>query len=118
VRDVHEAVTHDGRVRVEAARLYTRLAVPPAILGDVIMAESARWAAGWADGLLTLGGAPENVRYTIDGFYKGGGTSKPVYLQIALSYAHNEPSTCQEAYKQWCTNVFPSEALAELWMPA
>jgi coenzyme F420-dependent glucose-6-phosphate dehydrogenase len=31
-----ETVTHDGRVRVETARLYTRPAVPPAILGAAI----------------------------------------------------------------------------------
>jgi coenzyme F420-dependent glucose-6-phosphate dehydrogenase len=92
--------------------------VPPAILGAAITADTARWVGGWADGLLTLGGAPENVRHTIDAFYEGGGAGKRVYLQIALSYAHDEPSARQGAYEQWRTNVFPSEVLAERWMPA
>jgi coenzyme F420-dependent glucose-6-phosphate dehydrogenase len=112
-----ETVTHDGRVRVETARLYTRPAVPPAILGAAITADSARWVGGWADGLLTVGGAPEDVGQTIDAFYEGGGADKPVYLQIALSYAHDEASARQGAYEQWRTNVFPGEVLAELWMP-
>jgi G6PDH family F420-dependent oxidoreductase len=112
-----DTVTHDGHVQVEAARLYTRPAVPPAIFGAALTAASARWVGGWADGLLTVGGAPEDVRQTIDAFHEGGGAGKPVYLQVALSYAHDEASARQGAYEQWRTNIFPSEVLAELWRP-
>jgi hypothetical protein len=41
------------------------------------MAETARWIRGWAAGLFTLGGAPENVQHTMDGFDEGGGAGKP-----------------------------------------
>jgi hypothetical protein len=67
--------------------------------------------------LLTVGGAPETVRQTIDGFHEGGGAGKPVVLQVALAYAHDEAAARQGAYEQWRTNVFPSEVLAELWTP-
>jgi coenzyme F420-dependent glucose-6-phosphate dehydrogenase len=113
-----ETVTHDGRVRLEEAKLYTRPAVPPPILGAAVTANTARWVGGWADGLLTVGGAPETVRQTLDAFYEGGGAGKPVYLQVALSYARHEAAARQGAYEQWRTNVFPSEVLAELWTPS
>jgi coenzyme F420-dependent glucose-6-phosphate dehydrogenase len=112
-----ETVTHQGRVRVEAGRLYTRPAVPPPILGAAVTAETARWVGGWADGLLTVGGAPETVRQSLDAFYEGGGAGKPVVLQVALSYARDEAAARQGAHEQWRTNIFPSDVLAELWRP-
>jgi coenzyme F420-dependent glucose-6-phosphate dehydrogenase len=112
-----ETVTHDGRMRVEGGRLYTRPAVPPRLFGAAITAATACWVGGWADGLLTLGGSPETVRRTLDAFYEGGGAGKPVVLQVALSYARDEAIARQGAYEQWRTNIFPSEGLAELWTP-
>jgi coenzyme F420-dependent glucose-6-phosphate dehydrogenase len=112
-----ETVTRDGRVQVEEGRLYSRPAVPPQLFGAAITVRTARWVGSWADGLLTLGGAPEAVRRTLDGFYEGGGAGKPVILQVALSYARDEGEARRGAYVQWRTNVFPSEVLAELWTP-
>jgi probable non-F420 flavinoid oxidoreductase len=113
-----ETVTHEGRVRVEGGRLYTRPAVPPRLFGAAITAETARWVGGWADGLLTVGGAPEGVRQRLDAFAEGGGAGKPVILQVALAYARDEAEARRGAYEQWRTNVFPSDVLAELWTPA
>ena len=113
-----ETVTHEGRVRVEGGRLYTRPAVPPRLFGAAVTAETARWVGGWADGLLTVGGAPEGVRQRLDAFAEGGGTGKPVILQVALAYARDEAEARRGAYEQWRTNVFPSDVLAELWTPA
>ena len=76
-----------------------------------------RWVGGWADGLLTLGGASEAVRQTLEGFYEGGGAGKPVILQVALPYARNEAEARWGAYEQRRTNLFPSDVLAELWTP-
>jgi coenzyme F420-dependent glucose-6-phosphate dehydrogenase len=112
-----ETVTHDGRVRVERGRLYTRPAVPPRLFGAAVTAETARWVGGWADGLHTVGGAPEGVRQRLDAFVEGGGAGKPVILQVALSYARDEAEARQGAYEQWRTNIFPSDVLAELWTP-
>jgi coenzyme F420-dependent glucose-6-phosphate dehydrogenase len=113
-----ETVTHEGRVRVEEGRLYTRPAVPPRLFGAAVTAETARWVGGWADGLLTVGGAPEGVRQRLDAFAEGGGAGKPVILQVALAYARDEAEARRGAYEQWRTNVFPSDVLAELWTPA
>jgi coenzyme F420-dependent glucose-6-phosphate dehydrogenase len=113
-----ETVTHEDRVRVEGGRLYTRPAVPPRLFGAAVTAETARWVGGWADGLLTVGGAPEGVRQRLDAFAEGGGAGKPVILQVALAYARDEAEARRGAYEQWRTNVFPSDVLAELWTPA
>jgi coenzyme F420-dependent glucose-6-phosphate dehydrogenase len=112
-----ETVTHAGRVRIEEGKLYTRPAVPLQLFGAAITATTARWVGSWADGLLTLGGAPEAVRQTLNGFYEGGGAGKPVILQVALAYARDEAKARRGAYEQWRTNIFPSEVLAELWTP-
>jgi coenzyme F420-dependent glucose-6-phosphate dehydrogenase len=64
-----------------------------------------------------VGGPPEAVRQRLDAFREGGGTGKPVILQVALSYARDEAEARQGAYEQWRTNVFPSDVLAELWTP-
>jgi alkanesulfonate monooxygenase SsuD/methylene tetrahydromethanopterin reductase-like flavin-dependent oxidoreductase (luciferase family) len=44
------SVTHRGQVTVRAARLYTRPAVPPPLLGAALTPETAEWVGGRADG--------------------------------------------------------------------
>ena len=46
-----EEVTHDGLVRVDRARVWSRPDEPPPLLGAAVSAETARWVAAWADGL-------------------------------------------------------------------
>jgi len=72
-----ETVTHDGRVRAEEGKLSTRPAVPPQLFGAAITATTAHWVGRWADGLLTLGRAPEAVRRTLEGFYEGVAPASP-----------------------------------------
>lgn len=84
-------------------------------LGAAVTSESAWWIGGWADGLLTVGGAPETIRQTIDAFHKGSGGGKPVHLQVTLSYYHDEAAARQGAHDLWRTNIFPSGVSAELW---
>jgi alkanesulfonate monooxygenase SsuD/methylene tetrahydromethanopterin reductase-like flavin-dependent oxidoreductase (luciferase family) len=69
--------------------------------------ETARWAGGWADGLITVNAPPDTLRGIVNAFREGGGEGKPLSLQvhIALSEA--------DAYEQWRTNVFPSAVLAD-----
>jgi coenzyme F420-dependent glucose-6-phosphate dehydrogenase len=72
-----ETITHYGRILIEEGRLYTRPEVPLGIIGAAVTAETARWVGSWADGLLTVGGAPEAVRQTLDAFYEGGAPASP-----------------------------------------
>src|SRR5688500_10479981 len=49
-----EPVTRRGKVRVEAARVYSRPEQPPLLLGAATSPETGGWVASWADGLLTV----------------------------------------------------------------
>src|SRR4051812_39172788 len=67
-----ETVNHETPwFRVRDARLYTRPETPPRIFGAAITEDTARWAGGWADGLITVGKEPENLRKLIDAFREG-----------------------------------------------
>jgi alkanesulfonate monooxygenase SsuD/methylene tetrahydromethanopterin reductase-like flavin-dependent oxidoreductase (luciferase family) len=43
-----ETVTHLGRIVVEEAKLYTRSARPPTLLGAALSVETAEWVGSWA----------------------------------------------------------------------
>ena len=110
-----ETVTHYGRVKIEQAKLYTRPEVPPRLIGAAVSAESAEWVGSWADGLLTISRPPEELRQTVEAFYRGGGKGKPMYLKVQLAYAENEEKAQQGAYEQWRTNIFGADVLENLW---
>ena len=59
---VGELVSHDGRVRVDLVRLYSLHEEPPPIIGAAFTPETARWVAGWADGLITINQPIEQLR--------------------------------------------------------
>jgi coenzyme F420-dependent glucose-6-phosphate dehydrogenase len=109
-----ETVTHYGRVRVEGAKLYTCPTTPPCLLGAAVTAESARWVGGWADGLLTVGGAPETIRQAIDAFHEGGGAEKGLTGQDDSppeKPPHQAPQTYRTVYPPIC-----SADLDDLWL--
>jgi probable non-F420 flavinoid oxidoreductase len=101
-----EEVTHDGLVVVDRARLWTRPAVPPPLIAAAVSPATARWAARWADGLITVAQEPATLRRVVDAFRDGGGASKPVYLQVHVSWASTDDEASTIAYDQWRTNVF------------
>ncbi|MFQ4139883.1 TIGR03885 family FMN-dependent LLM class oxidoreductase [Nodosilinea sp. PGN35] len=112
-----ETVTHHGLVQVDAAKLYTRPASPPRIIGAAITPKTAEWVGGWADGLITISHPHEKLRQVVEAFRRGGGEHKPMYLKVQLSYAKTEEAALQGAYDQWRTNIFESTMLAELRHP-
>jgi coenzyme F420-dependent glucose-6-phosphate dehydrogenase len=113
-----ETVTHHGRIVVEQARLYTRPALAPLLLGAALTEETAEWVGGWADGLLTASRPAEDLRRVVDAFRRGGGGGKPMRLKVQLSYARDEAAARRGAHDQWRTNIFPSHILSNLTTPA
>ncbi|MEN9936491.1 MAG: hypothetical protein RLZZ387_3070 [Chloroflexota bacterium] len=109
-----ESVTYCGHVTVLDARLYTRPASPPPVVGGALTPETAAWLGGWADGLVTVNQPPEALRRVVDAFRAGGGEGKPLALQVKLSFAATDAEARREAHEQWRTNIFPSSVLAEL----
>ncbi len=100
-----EAVDHDGLVTVDRARLWTRPAEPPPLLATAVSVETAGWAGGWADGLITIAQPHDHLRRMIAAFRDGGGTG-PIALQVHLSWAPDEAQARRIAHDQWRTNVF------------
>ena len=113
-----ETVTHRGLVTVEEAKLYTRPAVPPKIIGPALSPETAEQQGGWADGLVTINMERAKMREIVDAFRRGGGEGKPMYLQVHLSWAATEREARANAFDQWRSNVFPAQLGGDLKLPA
>ncbi|HEV7713177.1 MAG TPA: TIGR03885 family FMN-dependent LLM class oxidoreductase [Asanoa sp.] len=100
-----EEVSHDGLVTVDRARLWTRPAEPPALIGAAVSTETAAWCAGWADGLITVNAPHEHLRRMVAAYRDAGGRG-PVCLQAHLSWAATQDEAEAIAYEQWRSNVF------------
>jgi probable non-F420 flavinoid oxidoreductase len=100
-----EEVSHDGLVTVDRARLWTRPEQPPPFIGAAVSVETARWVAGWADGLVTIAQPHSHLRQVVDAYRSAGGRG-PLVLQVHLSYAADEDTALGIAHQQWRTNVF------------
>ena len=113
-----ETVTHRGRVTVVEARLYTLPARPVPLFAAAASPGTAREVAGWADGLLTTGGKPEDVARVVEAFREGGGAGKPIHIQHALSWAADEAEALALAMDQWAPVVAGGEVAWDLRRPA
>ena len=111
-----EEVSHDGLVRVDRARLWTRPEQPPALVGAAVSVETARWCAEWADGLITVNAPTEHLRRMIDA-YRGAGGRGPLHLQVHLSWAPAQAQAEAIAYDQWRSNVFAPPVCWDLETP-
>ncbi|MBA2768479.1 MAG: TIGR03885 family FMN-dependent LLM class oxidoreductase, partial [Sporichthyaceae bacterium] len=100
-----EEVSHDGLVRVDRARLWTRPEVPPALVGPAVTPETAAWVASWADGLITTHAPHEKLRTMIDAYRSNDGPG-PLRLQVHVSWAPTEDEAMALAHDQWRGNVF------------
>ncbi|PWU46626.1 LLM class F420-dependent oxidoreductase [Micromonospora globispora] len=100
-----EEVSHDGLVRVDRAKLWTRPEQPPALIGAAVSVETARWCAEWADGLITVNAPTDHLRQMIDAYRDAGGRG-PLHLQVHVSWAPEQAEAEAIAYDQWRSNVF------------
>jgi coenzyme F420-dependent glucose-6-phosphate dehydrogenase len=108
-----EEVTFNGHVRVKHARLYTRPSLPPSLFAAAVSEKTCRWAAQWADGLITTADSDiESTRNKVAAFQNNGGQGKPVCLQLGFSYARSEQVALEGAWDQWRSNILPREKLA------
>ena len=92
-------------------------ATPPLLFAAALSPETARWAGGWADGLITISQPRDKLRAVIDAFREGGGEGKPVRLQVKLSWAADEAEARDGALEQWRTNIFESTVSEDLRTP-
>lgn len=111
-----QEVTHHGLITVDRARVWSLPDEPPSLLGAAVSAETARSAAGWADGLITVNQAPDALRRVVEA-YRGAGGRGPVALQVHVSWAPDEPEAERVAHDQWRSNVFPPPLCWDLATP-
>jgi coenzyme F420-dependent glucose-6-phosphate dehydrogenase len=112
-----ETVDHEGLVRVRSARLYTRPALPPPVMGAALSPDTAQWMGEWADGLITAGASREALRAVVEAFQRGGGRGKRLVLQAAISYAPRDDEALAAAFDQWRHAVLDPVQLADLETP-
>jgi coenzyme F420-dependent glucose-6-phosphate dehydrogenase len=113
-----ETVSMRGHTTTSSARLYSRPADPPLLLGAALTAETARWVATWADGLITVAGPRGNLRAVVDAFREGGGATKLVFLQVTVSFARTDDECVAAASEQWRHCALTAAQLADLATPA
>jgi len=112
-----EKVNCDGEVRVRNAQLYSRPATPIPLLGAALTPETAYWLGGWADGMITTSMPMDALRAVVRAFEAGGGTGKPLYLQVKLSYARSHEAALAGAREQWRQNVLSAAQSETLTQP-
>ena len=107
IRRLHrgEEVTHRGLVCVEQARIWDLPETPPPLIAPAISVETARRAATWADGLVSINQPPAKLREMLAAYRDNGGQGKAV-LQVHLSWADSEEQAAAIAVDQWRTNTF------------
>jgi probable non-F420 flavinoid oxidoreductase len=113
-----EEVTHQGRVNVDRARLWTLPAEPPPLVGAAVSEQTAHWVGAWADGLATIHQPKEKLERVVSAFREGGGEGKPMILQVHVSWAPDESESLRIAHDQWRTNIFTPPIPWDLETPA
>ncbi|HSK25830.1 MAG TPA: TIGR03885 family FMN-dependent LLM class oxidoreductase [Jiangellales bacterium] len=111
-----EEVSHDGLVTVDRARLWTLPETAPLLIGGAVSVETARWAAGWADGLVTINQPHDKLREMVDAYRSAGGRGQLV-IQVHVSYAQDEATATATAVEQWQSNCVPSDLAWDLELP-
>jgi probable non-F420 flavinoid oxidoreductase len=112
-----ETVTHHGLVTVEEAKLWSRPARPPRMVGAAVSERTAEWLGGWADGLITTGRPRDEMQKVIDAFHRGGGEGKPILVQHGLSWAKDDATARRQARDQWRWSVLGNDVLWTLRTP-
>ena len=57
------------------------------------------------------------MRQVMDAFREGGGDQKPIFLQVALSFASSDAEADRLALEQWRQSVLESKQLADIETP-
>lgn len=112
-----DTVTTRNRVITEAARLYSRPARMPLLLGAALTADTARWVGSWADGLITVAGPRDHMRAVVEAF-RDAGDAKPMFLQVTVSFARTDGEAAAAADDQWRHCALTTAELGDLNSPA
>ena len=79
-------------------------------------AETAAWAAEWADGLITANQPADKLRRIVDAYRSAGGRGT-LRLQVHLAYADSDDEALAIAVDQWRGNCVPTLLAWDLTTP-
>lgn len=96
---------HSGHTQMQDAYIYDRPQTPVPLYAACISPESARRAAAWADGMITVNQPEAAHRETLSAYREAGGAG-PVMLQVHLSWAETRQQAEEIADHQWRTHTF------------
>jgi len=111
-----DEVDHDGLVRVHRARVWTLPAEPPPLFATAVSAETAGWAASWAQGLATVAQEPAALHRVVDA-YRGAGGTGPCILQVHVSLAETDAAAFAIARDQWTNGLLTPPTTWDLEQP-
>ena len=111
-----EEVTHRGEIEVHRARLWSRPEASPPLLGAAVTAETAAWAAGWADGLATVA-QPAEVLERVEKAYSEAGGPGPRVLQVHVSLEDTDAAAVAVARDQWRHSAISGVSLWDVEQP-
>ena len=111
-----EEVSHRGHVVVDRARLWSLPDEPPQLVAGAMSAETAAWAAQWADGLITANQPADKLRRIVDAYRSAGGRGT-LRLQVHLAYADSDDEALAIAVDQWRGNCVPTLLAWDLTTP-
>lgn len=112
-----EVDRRDRWFTVDKARLWSLPATPPALFAAALSNETAQWAGGWSDGLVTVNKPKQKLVEMRDVYRNGGGQGKPLALQVQVSWAETEADARAAAFEEWRNATLPPASLADLAMP-
>ena len=112
-----ETVTHRGLVTTVDAKVWSRPDVATKLMGAATTVETAAWCGQWADGLLTVNPALDDLQSIVDAFAAGGGAGKPLHLKVDISWAPTLNEALAEAHGQWRFNALGSGVNWDIRMP-
>lgn len=96
---------HEGHTTVDQAHVWDRPEDPVPLYAACLSEQSARRAAAWAGGMITVN-QPDGAHREARKAYREAGGTGPVMLQIHLSWAETQPQAEEVAFDQWRTHVF------------
>jgi coenzyme F420-dependent glucose-6-phosphate dehydrogenase len=101
-----ERVTRSGSIPVENARIWSRPSRPTQLCAAALSESTARWAASWADGLVTVGTRLPQLTGVVQAFRSVAG-NKPIHAKIDVSWAPSEEQALLQAHEQWRAHALP-----------
>ena len=109
-----DKVNHWGLVNVHEAKLYTLPKRIPPLNCAALSQETAKWAASWADGLLTIHRPSPQLQAIIQAFRSNGGEGKPIHVKLTFAYDRDLSIAKGHAFDQWRTNCLDTRLLATI----